>query len=102
MFVALRPARRDSVCSIQGLTHARPVEADRHLASSREDAGGGAKTPGVTFQLAHTGAIADDVRRAFGGLIGSGCMRPESIEDAVQWDGPSKRVFELSTLVRID
>src|ERR1035437_6651641 len=62
----------DGVCAVDGPVHAGAFEAgpDPHLASSLEDAGGGAQTLGVKLWVAHASAIVKDVHCGFGRLGG--------------------------------
>src|SRR6516165_3905661 len=53
----------DGVCAIHGPVHASPLQAgaDRHLAVSLENAGGGTETLGAEFRVTHASAIVEDV-----------------------------------------
>src|SRR3989442_8630870 len=57
----------DGVCALYGPAHSSSFEpgSDDHFAAGLEDAGGGTQTLGTKLRVAHAGAIADDVQRAF-------------------------------------
>src|SRR5674476_1110363 len=77
----------DGVCAVDGPVHAGAFEAgpDHHLASSLEDAGGGAQTLGVKLWVAHASAIVKDVHCAFGRFGGGSSMGLESVDDSVEF-----------------
>src|ERR1700736_473716 len=62
----------DGVGAGSGPVHAGPLEpgSNHYFASGFQDAGGSAQTPCVKLRVSHTAAIAKDIRRAFGRLVG--------------------------------
>src|ERR1019366_1842599 len=58
--------------------------SDHDFASGFQDASGSAQTLCVKLRVSHTTAIAKDVRRAFGRLVGGTDMGTECMDDGTQ------------------